>query len=64
MAENMVPQLKEKITYLESEVARLTHNLNLLRRDKFGSKSEKITVFFIASPPPQSEMAKIPTRSW
>ena len=42
MDENTVPHLKEKITYLESEVARLTHNLNLLRRDKFGSKSEKI----------------------
>jgi transposase len=42
MDESSVPQLKEKITYLESEVARLTHNLNLLRRDKFGSKSEKI----------------------
>lgn len=43
MDENSVPQLKEKITYLESEVARLTHNLNLLKRDKFGSKSEKFT---------------------
>lgn len=41
MESKSVPELKEKIQYLETEVGRLQHIIKLLQRDKFGSKSEK-----------------------
>jgi len=37
-SENLL--LKEKVEHRESEIKRLNHLLLLLRRDKFGSKSE------------------------
>jgi transposase len=41
MADETVPVLKEKINHLEGEVGRLQHIIHLLKRDKFGKKSEK-----------------------
>lgn len=43
MESNSVPELKEKIQILETENSRLKHMLLLMKRDKFGSTSEKLT---------------------
>src|ERR1017187_3675548 len=43
MSEQEQKDLVKENRYLRQELERLQHNLNLLTRDKFGSKSEKIT---------------------
>jgi transposase len=43
MESNLVPELKQKIHVLEIELERLKHILVLMKRDKFGSTSEKFT---------------------
>jgi hypothetical protein len=43
MESNLVPELKQKIHVLETELERLRHLLFLMKRDKFGSTSEKFT---------------------
>lgn len=43
MQDQSQADLKEENKYLREEIRRLEFNINLLKRDKFGSKSEKIT---------------------